>query len=235
MGKTDLIEEILLKNFRYTLVVGEKNIFRKLSQIVALATEANSILKGMLSDCKNGECLDSGMQKIRILENKSDEIAFEVNEDITTGAVSPNAMEHLLECVRVADDIVDAYYYQSRELCRMHQARFPYAEEVQDVEWISVFESLLELADKALCKVMEILSIADLNKILQLRREIETLERKGDDIKDKGFDTLYREAPNMHFLQFYHYSELLHKFDDILDCCEDLSDLVLSIITSILK
>ena len=82
---------------------------------------------------------------------------------------------------------------------------------------------------------MEILSIADLNKILQLRREIETLERKGDDIKDKGFDTLYREAPNMHFLQFYHYSELLHKFDDILDCCEDLSDLVLSIITSILK
>ncbi len=85
----------------------------------------------------------------------------------------------------------------------MHQARFPYSEEIQDVEWISVFKNLLELADKALCKVMEILSIADLNKILQVRREIETLERKGDDIKDKGFDTLYREAPNMHFLQFY--------------------------------
>lgn len=224
-----------MRNFKYTLVVGEKNIFEKLSQIVIFAIEANTILTSMFSDCKNGKCLDSGMQAIRILENKSDEVAFEVNEDITTGAVSPNAMEHLLECVRVADDIVDTYYYQSRELCRMYKANFPYSEDVQDSEWILVFKSMLELTDQALAKVKQILSISDLSKILQLRKEIESLEQQGDDIKDKGFDFLYREAPRIHYLQFYHYSELLHKCDDLLDGCEDFSDLILSIITSILK
>jgi uncharacterized protein Yka (UPF0111/DUF47 family) len=50
-----------------------------------------------------------------------------------------------------------------------------------------------------------------------------------------GFDKLYTKASRLHFLQFYHYSELLHKSDDVLDGCEDLSDLIVSIVTSILK
>jgi len=224
-----------VKGFKKILVVGEENIFGELSQIIVIAAEANTILKGMLSDCKNEKCLDTGMQAIRVLEDKSDKIAFKVNEDITTGAVSPNILEHLLECVHIADDIVDTYFYQSRELCRMYKAKFPYSEDLQETEWIAIFKSMLELADKALVKVKQALLVSDLNDILQLRKEIEALEQQGDEIKDRGFDVLYHEAPRMHYLQFYHYSELLHKFDDILDGCEDLSDLVLSVITSILK
>jgi uncharacterized protein Yka (UPF0111/DUF47 family) len=224
-----------VKSFKRILVVGEENIFGELSQIIVIAAEANTILYNMLSDCKNEKCLDTGMQAIRVLENKSDNIAFKVNEDITTGAVSPNILENLLECVHVADDIVDTYYYQSREISRMYKAKFPYSEEIEDAEWIATFKSMLELAEKALGKVKQTLLISDLSEILQLRKEIEALEQQGDEIKDKGFDVLYHEAPHIHYLQFYHYSELLHKFDDILDGCEDLSDLVLSVITSILK
>jgi uncharacterized protein Yka (UPF0111/DUF47 family) len=175
------------------------------------------------------------MQAIKVLENKSDQVAFKVGEDITTGAVSPNILENLLECVHVADDIVDTYYYQARELSRMYKAKFPYTEDVQEAEWIAIFQSMLKLAEQALKKVHRILLNSDMTEIRQLRIEIEELEGQGDEIKDKGFDVLYREAPNIHYLQFTHYSELLHKFDDILDGCEDLSDLVLSVITSILK
>jgi hypothetical protein len=224
-----------VKSFKKILVVGEENIFGELSQIIAIASEANTILYNMLSDCKNEKCLDTGMQAIRVLEDKSDKIAFKVNEDITTGAVSPNILEHLLECVHTADDIVDTYFYQSREMSRMYKSKFPYSEDLQDAEWIAIFKSMLDLAEKALAKVKQTLLISDLSEILQLRKEIEALEQQGDEIKDKGFDVLYHEAPHIHYLQFYHYSELLHKFDDILDGCEDLSDLVLSVITSILK
>jgi uncharacterized protein len=224
-----------LKSFKRALVIGEENIFGELSQIITIASEANTKLYGMLSDCKNERCLDEGMQAIKVLENQSDKIAFKVGEDITTGAVSPNILENLLECVHVADDIIDTYYYQAREMSRMYKAKFPYSEDLQDAEWISTFQSMLELAEKALVKVHKILLSQDLGDILQLRKEIEELEGQGDEIKDKGFDVLYREAPHMHYLQFTHYSELLHKFDDILDGCEDLSDLVLSVITSILK
>jgi len=224
-----------VKSFKRVLVVGEENIFGELCEIIGIAEQANSNLISMLSNCKDEQCLDRGMQAIKLLENKSDTVAFKINENITSGAVSPNILEHLLETVHVADDIVDTYYYQSRELCRMYKAKFPYSEEIQDAEWIALFKSMLELAEQALKKVKQILQNSDLSEILQLRKEIEALEQQGDELKDHGFDTLYREAPVMHYLQFYHYGELVHKFDDILDGCEDLADLALSIITSILK
>ena len=224
-----------MKSLRSIFVVGEKNIFRELAQIIAIAEEANALLSETLCEEQNEVTLDKGMQAIRLLEKKSDDIAFKVSEDITTGAVSPNILDNLLESVHIADDIVDIYYYQSRELLRMCKAKFPYSEALEEKEWSSLFKSMLDLADKALSNLKQILSISGLTEILGLRKEIEALEEQGDDIKDRGFDWLYYQAPSMHYLQFYHYSELLHKFDDILDSCEDLSDLVLSIITSILK
>jgi uncharacterized protein Yka (UPF0111/DUF47 family) len=224
-----------LKSLRNVLVIGEKNIFGEIAQIIGIASEANTILQGMLNECKDENKLDAGMQAIHVLENKADNIAFKVSQEITTGAVSPNILDHLLESVKVADDIVDNYYYQSRQLCRMCRAKFPYSEAIEEAQWMALFKSMLDLAIQALVKVKQTLSMSDLTQILELRKEIEELEGQGDDIKDKGFDWLYHQAPQMHYLQFHHYGELLQKFDDILDGCEDLSDLILSVITSILK
>jgi uncharacterized protein len=223
-----------LKSLKRVLVIGEQNIFNELTQIVAIAKQANALMMEMLKD-SSAETLDDNMQTIRQLEKKSDEVAFKVGEDITTGAVSPNIIDNLLAAVHLADDIVDLYYYLSRELYRMSKAKFPYSEATEETEWTALFKSMLDLADDALTKLKEAFLISDLGELLQLRKEIEVLEEQGDDIKDEGFDRLYCEAPSIHYLQFYRYTELLHKFDDILDSCEDLSDLIVSIITSIVK
>ncbi len=224
-----------MKNLRGILVVGEKSIFSNLTQLVAMAEGANKTIAEIMAKSKDEKIVESAMQTIKSLEKEADEIAFRISEGITTGAVSPNVLDNLLESVHIADDIIDTYYYLSRELCRMAKAEFPYSEGVDESEWISLFKSMLDLADNALMKVRKTLSSSDLNEILALRKEIESIEERGDDIKDEGFDWLYRAAPSIHYLQFYHYSELLHKFDDVLDGCEDFSDLTVSIVTSILK
>ena len=171
---------------------------------------------------------------VQLIEKKSDEIAFKISEDITSGAISPNIIDDLLECVQVADDTVDVYYYISRELNRMSKA-YASGFELQEADWDSVYENMLDLAEKALIKLNQALSTSNVTEILQLRKEIEALEEQADDVKDQGFDRLYSIAPKLHYLQFYHYSELLHKCDDILDSCEDFSDLIVSVITSIVK
>ena len=79
------------------------------------------------------------------------------------------------------------------------------------------FEDMLALTNQSLIKLQQMLSTGNVSNMLQLRKEIESLEEKGDDIKDTGFDKLYQAASHLHFLQFYHYSEMLHKCDDILD------------------
>ncbi len=224
-----------MKNLKGILVLGERNIFGELAQIVAIAAEANTIMKIMFKTGYNDQALTENMHAVKALEKKSDEVAFKLGEDITGGAVSPNIIDNLIECVQVADDIVDIYYYLSRELCRMSKANPTDFTVHQEAEWVAIYENMFALADKSLSKLQQALSTSSVPEILQLRKEIEALEEQGDDIKDAGFDKLYSVAPKMHFLQFYHYSELLHKCDDILDSCEDLSDLIVSVVTSILK
>jgi len=224
-----------MKRFKRALVIGEENIFGEVSQIIDIAAEANVKLIGLLDNCKNAALAEVDTEEIKRLEKKSDEVAFKIKADITAGAVSPNIIDNLLEAVNIADDIVDTYYYQSRELSRMNQSKFSSFKTVEGAEWIDLFKSMLELAASALQKDKQILATSDLNEILRLRTEIEHLEKQGDEIKDRGLDNLYRQAQHMHYLQFHHYSESIHKFDDILDGCEDFSDILLSTITSILK
>jgi uncharacterized protein Yka (UPF0111/DUF47 family) len=225
-----------LKSLKGVLVVGEKTIFAELAEITTIAAEANTIMKTMFKiGYSDEQAIIENMHAVRDLEKKSDEVAFKLSEDITSGAVSPNILDNLIECAHVADNIVDTYYYLSRELARMCKANSTDFNVHQEAEWINLFEKMFTLADNSLSKLKQALSTGSVPQILQLRKEIEAIEEEGDDIKDAGFDKLYTLASRLHFLQFYHYSELLHKCDDVLDGCEDLSDLIVSIVTSILK
>ncbi len=216
------------------MVVGERNIFANLTQIFVIAGEANTILLNMFKMGYKEKELTESMHAMQSLEKKSDEIAFKISEDITSGAVSPNIIDNLLKSVQTADDIIDTYYYISRELNRMAKA---YSAGLQEhhTDWDSVYENLLTLAEQSLLKLKQALSTSNPSEILLLRKEIEDIEEQGDDIKDQGFDRLYSVAVKVSFLEFYHYQELLHKCDDILDGCEDFSDLIVSVVTSILK
>jgi len=215
--------------------VGEKKIFNELSQIIELARDANTIMDRMLLEDYEGKPFTEEMQAIRAIEKKSDDVAFKVAEDITGGAVSPNILDNLLESVETADSILDDYYNISRELSRMSKAKSSSSQTQIKAGFYTLFKNELNLAEKAISKLGNLLRASNLADIIELRKEIEAIEEQGDEIKDAGFDKLYEATPNLDYLQFFHYSELLHKFDDVLDSCEDLSDLIVSIVTSIAK
>ncbi len=223
-----------LKSIKGIFVVGEKNIFGELVQIISVAQDSNNLTSKMFKLDYRQKELTQVLHEVKALEKKSDEIAFKITEDITSGAISPNVIDSLLECVQLADDIVDTYYYICREIDRMaiaYQSGF----EVHHTNWDSVYGNMLALAKESLLKLKQALTTPNISEILELRKEIEALEEEGDEIKDLGYDRLYIVAPKLHFLEFYHFQELLHKCDDILDYGEDLSDLIVSVVTSILK
>ncbi|HYB92878.1 MAG TPA: DUF47 family protein [archaeon] len=224
-----------LRNIKHILVVGEKNIFHELSEMIEIAINANAIMTRMLLESSDGKPLTEAMQAIGSLEKKSDDIAFKIAEDVTSGAISPNILDNLLESIQHADSILDYYYNLARELDRMSKAKIEISQIDYKKEWEPLFESMLNLAGKAFSKLEKLFSTSNVADIVEMRKEIQTIEEQGDDIKDGGFDKLYAAAPSLHYIQFLHYSELLHKFDDILDACEDLSDEIVSIVTSILK
>ncbi len=226
------MKSIKIKNI---LVVGEESVFKDVSQIISISLKANSMLQEILKQNYGEQTSIKGMEVVRALEKESDKIAFKISEDVTSGAISPNIIDSLLDFVSSADDIVDLYYYLSREMNRMSKTHSLDFEEQQEIEWKAIFTNIFSLAEESLKKLQKMLSTPNEIEVTQLRREIEDLEEQGDEIKDNGFDKLYIMSPKITYLQFYHYSELLHKCDDILDSCEDLSQLVVSILTSILK
>ena len=222
-----------LKGFSRFLIVGEKKIFGEIAGVVKIANEANEILKRMLNEPKL-ETLLSENAKMAEVEKRADDLAFSVRNDITDGAVNPTVLDNLLECVEVADGMVDKYHYLARELTRIARAK-PAEGLNRMVNADSAFLSMLQLANASTGKLLELLAEANMDRIRGIRHEIEELEEKGDEIKDDSFDELYRMAPSMHYLYFAHYSDVLYAMDNILDACEDLADLAVAVITSISK
>jgi hypothetical protein len=214
------------------LVIGERKSFREIVEIVEIARKSNAIMIGMLSELKRGD-LALKMQEIKVLEKSSDEIAFRLKAHITNGAVNPTVIDNLLNCVEVADSVVDDYYIASRELWRMVNIEFDRSLGDRVLDLDTALVKMLENADYAFSILERLLKAVASTEIMQLRQEIERVEEESDNVKDNAFDKLYCLAPTMHYLRFIHYTELLHRFDDIVDGCEDLSDLIVSVMVSI--
>jgi uncharacterized protein len=222
-----------LNHLKGVFVVGERKTFAQLGEIIELGRKANTLI-GEIVGSQEGALVVSN-EDIRLLEKQSDRISFKIKEDIVNGAVNPNILDNLLDSVDLADEIIDNYYFVSRELKRMAFARSTQDFDEVPFELNATFKKIVELADQALVILQKLLTTNDMIEVSDLRSDIELLEEEGDNLKDSGFDSLYCAASKMHYLQFNHFSELLHKFDDNLDACEDLSDLIVAVLTSISK
>jgi uncharacterized protein Yka (UPF0111/DUF47 family) len=223
-----------LKSIKRVFVVGEKNIFSELAQIIDTASEANAVLTRMFKMGHEDSQLIEALHSVQELQKRAVDAAFKCSEDITGGAVSPNVIDSLLRFTQQAADIVHTNLHISRELGRMAKA-YSAGLEMHHANWDSVFEDMLALVGEALSKLKQMLSLSDVSEIMRLRKEVQVLEEQGDDIKDQGFDRLYGIAPQLNYLEFYHYQKLLHNCEDILNGCEDCAGLLVSVVTSILK
>lgn len=220
--------------FKNLFVIGERKAFLEILELVELSRKASSVMSRMV-DAQDKNVLTESNEDMRLLEKQADKVSFKIKEDIVNGAVNPNVLDNLLSCVELADSIVDNYYFVSRELKRMANVKPDERFSEGVPELTDTFRKMIDLTDRALATLEKTLKTTNLPELGELRSTVELLEEEGDNIKDDGFDRLYASAPNIHYLQFSHFSELLHKFDDVLDSCEDISDLVVAIITSISK
>ena len=224
-----------MKNFKRALVVGEQSVFHELAEILELDVQANEIMSGMLLKGYKGTDLADSMQILRSLAKKSGDIAFKVSEDITSGAVSPNVLDDLLESVHRANSILDLFYSLSRDLNRMSKVEMEGSSLNYEAEARPVLEELVGLTGKTILKVKDLLAAATLDSMKAIRKEIMALKEQGDDVKNGGFDKLYGAASKLSYIEFVYYSELFHKLEYILDACEALSNLIVLIVNSIMK
>jgi len=221
-----------LKRF---LIVGERNILSRLTNYVDLAQHSLSYLKQMLT-LENAD-YEGLNEKIMLIEKEGDDYTLSMNHDITSGAISSNLMDTLINLVDKCDDLLDDSYFISREIRRMMRNHSkndqPSANLMRDS--YSKLAEMLSHGEMALSLVKELFNSADISIIKTKRKDIESLEEEVDELKDDLIDEVYRDADNISFLMFNHIISLIHKTDDFLDFCEDISDDVLNIVMAVTK
>lgn len=216
------------------LIVGEKNVLNQLTEFTDLGNEASDLLKMMLSGEEDLQLLND---EIREIERKGDDLSIKVKGDITGGAISSNLMDNLITVTETCDDMIDKSYFISREIKRMMTDHVEKDDVSMDLIRSSygIFAQMLDLNKEALALVNRMLRATDMNVMREVREEIEVLEEKGDEFKDDLIDEIYRMADSISYLVFTHLTAVAHKIDDMLDDCEDLSDLILTINLSLTK
>lgn len=219
--------------FKKFLVVGEKQILQELETFFNIGIKADTEISQMLLNFGNGT--DRNFERVREMEKSADEISNNLHMEITHGAVSSTLMGTLSELVEKCDTIIDASYFIVREIRRYSHAISASGNNVPDKvrESYTVFTRMIEKHTESLKIILEMLRSGNLDQMRDTRRLIERKEEEVDEMKDDLIDSLYRESENIKYLTFIHLMEMVHKIDDLLDYCEDISDLLLNIANSI--
>ncbi len=214
---------------------GEKEAFSRIEELARLGGESLDLIIKILSASKDDLAeVESLTARISALEKEGDKITQSVEESVGRGSITAslsNDFGRLVDCV---DSILDRAHSFSRQQQRV--ARWPLREPIEvdaslrkeQVRLIQIGQLQVQLLRKLLGSAGSDRAVA-----ISLAREIENLEEQGDDVKDGMMDQIYGSWERLDFASFNNYIQTTIEADDILDLCEDASDLVIAVMKAL--
>jgi len=219
----------LRKKFFNFINPTEKAIFKRINEYSNyILTSTNDLIK--MLDCSNME-ISQYKETIRKNEMDGDHLTFELKNEITNGAITPNLMDSFNLLIDKCDDILDRLYYMSREILRYQDFLLTSNENVKEktCQYYSKLRNMLIYNLDAQKSIMEMLEQNTIEKMVSLWSRVSRLEEEVDDLKDELLDSLYKEANELHYLTFLHLAEITHKIDDLLDTSQDIADILINV------
>jgi predicted phosphate transport protein (TIGR00153 family) len=205
------------------MVIGERQSLINMEKYLSLASENSKMLMEIFE--KPESEIQSMVKKIGQNEKDADEITLNLKRDITSGAIGSTLMDNFLTLIEKFDDIIDKTYWIAREMSRAKDSFIANGFHMEPIKgFYASFINILEINLEAIEKVNRMLEVADI---------IQDMEEKVDEIKDGIIDRLYRTSESISYLMFNHINSIVHTLDDLLDNCEDISDLVLNTMLSV--
>jgi uncharacterized protein Yka (UPF0111/DUF47 family) len=169
-----------------------------------------------------------------VLEREGDQITQSFEEMLGKGAISASLLAEFDRLIDNVDSVLDRAHSLSRQLRRVVRRPLRDAKEFDTVIRKGQ-EELVQIGLVQLDTFKQLLNIAgtDRTKAIDLAKQIERLEEKGDDVKDGMLDDIYGSWEILDYAQFHNYLETTIEADDILDLCEDASDVVLTVMKAL--
>ncbi len=168
------------------------------------------------------------------LEKKGDLLVTEIETSIATGAISPSLIDDFLRLSERVDGILDSAHSMSREISRVRKYRRDEPKEIE-IRIYAEVPKLLDFGTRAAQSLREMITTAKKSprNMTIFTERIETLEEQADDVKDSMLDEIFASANTVPYYVYDHLVRLTVEGDDILDRCEDASDIIAIIVAAL--
>jgi uncharacterized protein Yka (UPF0111/DUF47 family) len=227
---TDIVHRI--KSF---FLPGEKEAFDRIGELARLGEEALNLLVKILSSAHDGLAgVEADTARISALEKEGDKITQGLEEELGRGSISASLANDFGRLVDTVDSVLDRAHSLSRQLRRVAKRPLREAKNFDATikkDQIRLVE--IGLSQLRILRSLMVIAASDRGKALEMARQIETLEEQGDDVKDAMLDDIYGSTEKLDFASFNNYIQTTLEADDILDLCEDASDLVIAVMKAL--
>lgn len=212
---------------------GEEKIFGRLSQHAELSVKSlRKIMEVLGMEEVTPLALERMMFDVSASESRGDGIVRELSASIAKGAIPVALIGDFEMLMDRLDDVLDLVNFVAKELSRGFRVGLHRREEVR-----RVYTEIKKMVDHAL-RATESLSallaaaLGDFREIQKYDELIDKIEDRVDDIKNNAIDLIYSMGNNIDAITFNHLMELVRTLDSVVDACEDVSHMVLKIVSS---
>lgn len=225
----------MIARIKNLLIPGEQRLLGELEEMLAMGLETLQLLTALFSaGTVDTNLIISKTTRITELEKRGDLIVTEIETSVATGAISPSLIDDFLRLSERVDGILDAAHSMSREVSRVYKFRKDEASMIE-IRIYAEMPNLLELAAKAVQSLREMIAATKTNprELTTFTEVIESLEEQADDVKDSMLDEIFAAASEIPYYAYNHLVRLTIEGDDVLDRCEDASDIIAIIIAAL--
>lgn len=197
----------------------EEELFEKLVRIGEDIKSACDALKQLVFGAiyNNEDTINSSLVKVKTITEKIAMNREEVLELLYSGAFLPDFKEAMVM-------LTQALYHVStsiKDSARSLASRKPAEKCIMSIkESIISYMAIIEEASEKLISMLSALS-KNLQEALKVGREIQMLERSGDDLKDTLIARLYELEKEIDLVTVLQMRDVIFFLDDILDSMED--------------
>ena len=185
------------------------------SNVVDGANEFKKLIDSYnsLSEAKRTELV----KKIKDIESRGDDIVHTIIASLDKTFVTPIDKEDIHRLAMLLDDILDSIYATSIRLSIFKISKID-----------SYIKKLTDIAIDIIRKIeLGVIGVSKLKNMNRFYVDIHTLENKGDEVYHAALEELFNKKNPIEILK---YRELYEYLENITDKCEDVANVIESIV-----
>jgi predicted phosphate transport protein (TIGR00153 family) len=170
---------------------------------------------------ENGNFDDECIEKLRQIEHEADTIAHDIIDSLNRTFITPFDREDIHSLANELDDVVDLIYAISKRM-RLYKLKGKNRDIIEFAHLIMRSVQSLSLAVKGLRNHRQP------QQIKEACIEINKIENISDQLRDTVIQKLLESKKNP--ITIIKYKEIYELLETVLDVCEDISNIVVSIL-----